>query len=221
MTTINPYAPPNPQPEDDPPLVAQLAELGEGMTVEFEQAIDDMVTFHVHYFNKRMPVRRHLLGILALVPLAFAVFLVLNVNQAGAPHQVDYMANLMLGLGIFFAVMWLYSQLARRHLIQRNLNKLLGPGRNLNLTGPRRITITPEFVISASPLTQSASRWLGIEKIETDGQNIYIFNSTMTAFIIPRRAFSSDVHYAEYLAQANEYLARHLRGAQPLAPSKK
>jgi len=217
MTTINPYAPPNPQPEDDPPLVAQLAEFGEGMTVEFEQEIQDMVTFHVHYFNKRMPVRRHLLGVLALVPLVMAALLY---RERGPLEPVSLLTYWMLGMGVFLAVMWLYSLLARRYLIERNLHKLLGPGRNLNLTGPRRITITPDFVISSSPLTQSASRWLGIEKIETDGQNIYIFNSTMTAFILPRRAFNSSQHYAEFLAQANDYLARHLRGAQPLTPSK-
>jgi hypothetical protein len=217
MTTLNPYAPPNPLPDDDPPLVAQLAIEGEGMTVEFEQSVEDMVSFHVYFARQRTPLRRHLLGIIAIVPLILGGVLLLDWARAPVPQPINVLTLLMLGMGLFFLALWVYTLFAFRQLTRQNLNKMLSGGRNLNLIGPRRITITPDFVISASPMSQSASRWLGIEKVETDGSNIFIFNSTMSAFVLPRRGFNSDEHLAEFYSKAREYLGRQFRGAQPLA----
>jgi hypothetical protein len=216
MTSVNPYAPPNPQPEDDPPLVAQLAVEGEGMTVEFEQTFEDLVTFADYHSRQAGKGVRSLLVL--IVVLATAVML-LVLKQGQNPRNLASVLPMIAGCVVILTLLLLLT-LGRRGLVRRNLRTHYGKGRNLNLIGVRRLTITPDYVMFASPLCQSVTRWLGMEKVEADAQGIYLYNTSLTAYIIPRRAFNSEQHQAEFHAKAAEYLANHLRGERPLSKAK-
>src|SRR5687768_15640862 len=88
--SLNPYSPPNPLPEDDPPLVAQLAVEGEGMTVEYEQTFDDLVTLHDSHLRQQPFYRRHRLAIIAVVAGGCGWLLL---RPAGMVPQPDQLAG--------------------------------------------------------------------------------------------------------------------------------
>jgi hypothetical protein len=213
MSTVNPYAPPNPQPDDDPPLVAQLAVDGEGMTVEFEQVFEDLVTF-AEFHGRQVSFGRGKLVILVTILVPFFMLLLIGLSQR--PRNFAAMLPLVFGSTFLLSIL-LVLTLFRKHLVRRNVKAHYGQGRNLNLIGIRRITITPEYILFSTPLCQSATRWAGMEKVAADAHGIYLYNSSLTAYILPRRAFNSDQHFHEFLAKATEYLANHLRGERPLA----
>lgn len=207
MSTLNPYSPPNPQPEDDPPLVAQLAVEGEGMTVEFEQTLEDLLTmqdFHIRQQSKMSPSAWVLAGVMAAGLIGFLSWCTFQAWQRGEETMLLISATSLL------AVLWIVFRYLgyRRWLVRRWTIKQFHQGRNLNLTGIRRVTITPEFLISASPLAQSVCRWQGVEKVQQDERAIYIYVSTMNAHVLPRRAFNSDLHFREFAATAEKYRSR-------------
>jgi hypothetical protein len=203
MTTLNPYSAPNPQPEDDPPLVAQLAIEGEGMTVEFEQTFEDLVVFSDYHWRQQPAFRKHLFGVIGV-----GIFLI---SLVATPAHEEFLRSGWFGallgwtFGLLFIVIYGYQIFARRYLIRRNLHRAYSEGKNLSVFGPRRITITPEFLMYAAPLSQSAHRWAGVEKIGGDKDGIYIFISSLSAYVLPRRAFNSDQHYQEFARAAEKY----------------
>lgn len=189
MIDPNPYTAPNPQPEGDPPLLAQLSTDVEGMTVEFEQIAEDVLALH-YYMMRDMGFKtpRRWVGLLyaALVLLlSGTVYAVLSSPALIYFDQfVSYAVTFLL-----ISIFWSYgvpplSRWVARLMVYRSMQK----GHNLNLIGPRRFTITPQFFVSASPVTQSISRWVGVEKVLVEDEYLFIFVSTMSAYVLPRRA---------------------------------
>src|SRR5687768_15916990 len=101
MTTVNPYAPPNPQPEDDPPLVAQLAIEGEGMTVEFEQTLEDLVSMAEFHSRKASGSGRQVVILVGVLVIISGVLLTVLLNRArnfGAMLPMFFAAAFFLAL---------------------------------------------------------------------------------------------------------------------------
>ncbi len=206
MTNLNPYEPPNPGAEEDPPLVAQLAVDGEGMTIEFEQTLDDILALQDFHVRQQARMSRQAWLVARVMVAALSVILAGGIYLTW-PDGDDTMFIVFSGSLLALLFLVFYYSVYQRWNVRRWTIKQFQQGRNLNLTGHRRITITPEFLIMASPLTQSACRWLGVEKILQDEYAIYVYVSTMNAHVLPRRAFNSDRHYQEFAAKAAEYLA--------------
>ena len=204
MNTPNPYEPPNPPATEDPPLVAQLAVEGEGMTVEYEQTFEDLVVFSDYHWRQQPKLRQHLIAV-------FGLFLLGTGGLALLGPEVEWEKMWMsltvcfLG-GAFLLAIWAYRVFASRYLLRRALQKAYAGGKNFNVVGPRRIKITPEFLMHSSPLSQSVYRWAGVEKVRGDREGIYIFVSSLAAFVLPRRAFNSEQHFQEFAATAEKYL---------------
>lgn len=206
MTALNPYSPPNPQPEDDPPLMAQLSTDVDGMTVEFEQTLDDILALN-YSVNRALAHKPpawmwFFFGATGTLTLSLAVGLALTPDLADLAFLPLVGAALsVLGLALVASLPWL-----NRWLVRRAVLKLTGQARNLNLTGLRRVTITPQFLVWASPVTQAISRWIGVEKVLVEDDCLFIFVSAMSAYVLPRRAFNSEQHFREYAALAEKYL---------------
>jgi hypothetical protein len=67
--------------------------------------------------------------------------------------------------------------------------------------------LTPEFVDYATPLSQSMTRWLGVEKVEATDQALYLYLSSFSGITVPRRAFVSTDEFERFANRAKELLA--------------
>ncbi|WP_425618501.1 YcxB family protein [Anatilimnocola sp. NA78] len=198
----NPYSPPAISTESDPPLMAQLAINGEGMSVEFEQTMIDVMTFQEFFYRPAL-TRLSVLSLIGIViAMAAAAIIGINAFRRQTFHSIEPVTYVGAG-GLFFGVLFGIRKWQYRRIMLRTYSK----GRNLSVFGPRRLTITPTVLMSSAPYLQSVQRWEGIEKVVADKHAIYIFNSSMTAHILPRRAFNSERHFQEFAAKAAEYCA--------------
>lgn len=206
MSTPNPYAAPTPLPSEDPPLVAQLAIDGEGMTIEFEQTMDDLMAGQYYVLRE--------MGIKMPGPWTWAAIMACGVLSVSAmivcmslPGGEDLLGVAIIGFAftLFFALFLPYKVWYSHWNVRRVMLKLANKGRNYNLTGLRRVTISPLFLIYSSPLSQSAMRWVGIERILVEPDNLFILVSTLQPMVLPRRAFNSEQHFREFALHAEKY----------------
>lgn len=206
MNAINPYAPPaEPKVDAEPPLVAQLVGEVEGLSVEFEQTFEDMITLNEYHLTEGGG-KKYLISVgwvmVAVVLVALALLL-----KKKSWEEILSFTGLALPLGMLIFVGLIAALfLNQKSLRRRNLLKQYASGKNLALVGIRRITITPQFLIFASPLCQSAHRWQGLEKIRCDDQAIYIYSSSFTAYVIPRQAFATAEQRRSFAQLAQSYL---------------
>lgn len=206
MTELNPYTAPNPQPVDDPPLIAQLS-TDEGMTVEFEQTLEDVLVLQFHLQRARgdAEVPR---GVLIFIAVASVSLLVPSAFFATIPYwREEALEGLIgalliasLGEAAYFGV-----PAVTRWTLGTSIRKLVKKNHNRNLVGERRIAISPEYVVCSSPGTQQVARWSGVERVLIEKNYLFIFITALDALVLPRRAFNSEQHFREYALLAEKY----------------
>jgi hypothetical protein len=206
MNELNPYNAPNPQPVDDPPLIAQLS-AEEGMTVEFEQTLEDVLALQFCLARARGDAEMPR-GVLIFIAVASLSLLVPAAFFATIPYWREEALEgligglLIAGLGVaaYFGV-----PAVSRWFLRISIRKLVKKTHNRNLVGERRITIAPEYVVCSSPGIQQVARWTGVERVLIEKDYLFIFLTALDALVLPRRAFNSEQHFREYALLAEKY----------------
>jgi hypothetical protein len=167
------------------------------MQVDYQIGLDDIGAFSLHHARTSKLSRRRLrstqiLGIFSLVVLVMVWPGWDNVDRI-----------------VFFIVMALFWLVGYpfyyRWAIKRNIRKIYSQTESRNVIGEHTIAIEPEYVIEKSPIGESRTAWSGIEKIQSDGQYIYVYVGPLYAFVIPKRAFKTGEDAEAFLQQAQAY----------------
>lgn len=195
-----------------PPVLAALVGEDGGMSIEFEIEREDLVEFtlfhHQHSSVSRTQRRRKMLV------LSVALVLLLGFLVRFAMPMPDFW---FLAAGCVLLIVGLLVSYPRiqEWQLRTMVERMYGEGRNLLLYGPRRIVLTPQFLNNASPQSQSVTRWLGVEKLVVADRALYIYISSVSSLVIPRRAFSSDDHFQTFVHTAQEFHAQALAAENP------
>jgi len=193
----NPYAPP----ASELPLVAELVVTDGGLSIDYELVLEDIVKWNLVLHRVSPATRRSHRLIRILCGAAALLFALLAV--AGWPHTASFLfGSMMLAV---MAVVWPAIFRWRAGAMIRNVFR---EGKNLSVLGARRLTLTPQYVMYSSPITQAVTRWLGIERILVEPDAIYIMSSSTSAFIVPRRALADEAQFQRFAETATQFHAQ-------------
>lgn len=111
----------------------------------------------------------------------------------------------LLGLFILFFIMsivWIvfYPRYFYGH-VNRMAMKMLKEGKNDGLLGPHEMVFTDKGLLEISSKGETFSSWHAIEKFGEDERNLYLYNSGMSAFIIPKTAHQHPEEVRCYITQ--------------------
>ena len=202
-----------------PPVLPLLVGEDGGMSVDCLIELEDVTAFAV-YHNTRSPLgRKQFLKRWLIIGLTMVIALASFVYLASAQGQfLNLVPVFVLFITFVVAYVGLYPWIYVRRL-RKGTEAVFRRGRNLALFGPRRVTLTPQFMVSSSPYTQSVARWMAVEGIDPQPTALYLYLSSNTAFIVPRRAFASDDDFQTFVHTAQQFHARALAAENPLRMS--
>ena len=157
------------------------------MEIEYELTPDDLYAFQwravfVSARGRRARRTAYLLWILAV--LLFAI-----VPAIGADGFVISRVSFTF-IVIAIAIVFLFQWCLERWLIRRAILQLLKdekPGKGL--LGRHRIVLSQDGLIETTSFGESRTSWAGVDRVEQDAHNIYIYTSLAVAHVIPKRAF--------------------------------
>jgi hypothetical protein len=69
----------------------------------------------------------------------------------------------------------------------------------------RRVTLSPEEVVTTSRLFRGATRWETVWDVGVAPDHLFLMTSTKECVAIPRRAFRDRQHFEEFVALARRY----------------
>jgi hypothetical protein len=158
------------------------------MEAEYELTPDDLYPFQwravfVSPRGRRTRRTTYLLGVLAVVLFA----IVPAIGAGGFVISRVSFTFILVAIPIVFLFQWCLERwLIRRAILQ--LLKAEKPGKGL--LGRHRIVLSQEGLMESTPVGESRTSWAGVDRVEQDSHNIYIYTSLAAAHVIPKRAFS-------------------------------
>jgi hypothetical protein len=99
-------------------------------------------------------------------------------------------------------------------LIQAIVTKLFGnyltkkavaEGHNRSIVGRKQIIINEHFIETKGQYGKGQFYWSGVEKVEQNGEYIFIFIATNSAYIIPKKAFVDSETATKFFNAATTY----------------
>ncbi len=132
----------------------------------------------------RLKRRAYLGTIMFLFPYAFFVF-------TGKSFSAPIFWNLFV-FGLFlFAIGFFMAKQSVTSRIEKWVDKFLREGKNQDLVGQRTMILSEDGIECRSQYSDSRVNVKMIEKIQQDEQYYFIYLTTISAYVIPKRIFKN------------------------------
>jgi hypothetical protein len=190
---VNPYS----SPIENAVVVSDLQRHPDWIGIDFELVPSDLEAFYLfHYFER--PANRRILWI-----RWFLISCCLTLLGAAI---VWYSMMPLLGIGVFGAgALFLLSYpILYRTRVRQIARTVVSNGRNLALKGLHRVRLSSRGILCDNAGGEHLYYWDTVEGIHELKNHILIYVSGFSALIVPKRAFSIEDDYREFLATAQQ-----------------
>lgn len=165
------------------------------MELNYKLTEEDYVDFNVFHAKNSQTVQKQVKLQRILVPLMYIVLAVLAANFFDMPFLVLFIPFLVA------AILWfLFYPVYFYRLIKRNVAKMIREGKNDAVLGQHTMIFTDQGLREISPKGEMSVSWSGIENYGEDDSGFYLYNSGMSALIIPKRELGNSAGVGSYLA---------------------
>ncbi len=162
------------------------------MKIEVENTLEDFVLFnHFHFANSpsfrqsSIIMRYGVSGIILLLPL-----ILLGTEYFATAVAV----GAVVGIAYFF--LWPGTM---RKSVEGRVRKMYAEDNNKGSLGRHLMEFSDDGIFVENEYQELKVRWNSINKIVSDERNIYVYNSAVTAFVIPKRFFKSDADVTRFV----------------------
>ena len=170
------------------------------MEIEFKLSEEDYINFNVDHTKKSPTMRKNVTFIRILGPVVFLIapFVIISFSEIPLWYWIT-----LFGIA---SILWLIYY--PRHFdwdMRRKMKKMLQEGNNENLFKEIKIILTKEGIIQKNKTGESFTKWDDVDSVDETDDYIYIYNSSISAFIIPKRAFKDENARKEFFAEILEH----------------
>ncbi len=162
------------------------------ISINYEITLEDILQFNL-YVQKQSPSQQRFISFIQYFFPIIIIFL---------SFYLIYMVGLQLQsiLYIIFSILWfVFIPKLIRITTKYQAKRLLGEGKNSAMLGNFILTLSENSIHYRSDSGESTTHWNGINKISESNQYIYIFLSSISAYIIPKKAFAKDEELNNFL----------------------
>lgn len=160
------------------------------MEITYTLTEDDYIKFNLYHTKQSETVQKNLFIQRIIGPILFIMFAII----------FGLFSNLsLIGLLITFSilsVLWYFFYPAYFYnLITRNVEKTIREGNNDTVLGQQQLIFKEDELVNLTLFGKTAVKWQGITELKEDEDYFYLYNSAVSAYIIPKRALraSDDV----------------------------
>ena len=177
--------------------------------IQYELTADDFVEFN-HFHHKHSPeLRRRLLVSRIVIPLFMISALLLTplLVQRNDRGYLDSLTQLRW----FFAVppvLFFYAPFAWKRRQARLIRRMLNEGSTRSLLGNCLLTLNDDSISVQRPSSLSTYGWEATDQIRVTSEYCFIYVTSISAIILPRRAFNSNEAFDDFVREIRQHLSR-------------
>ncbi len=164
------------------------------MEINYKLTEEDYLKFNLFHIKNSKTAIKALNMQRYLPPICFiiAAFISTTVMNASLP--------VMLIIFLTISILWIifYPKYFYNYVI-RNTKKMLREGTSDGLLGEHHLIMTEEGIEDSTTYGDSRVRWSGFINFEEDSYNFYLYNSSVSAYVIPKREIRNVEGMKDYL----------------------
>ncbi|TXT24723.1 MAG: hypothetical protein FD138_3043 [Planctomycetota bacterium] len=147
------------------------------MRIRYENTIEDLLAFSLHFHQKSPTLRKHRLWVVICLAI-----MILGMTFAASEVTGD---PIVFWTGVIGAavIVVIYPRLYRRN-VKRLSSRLYAEGQNRALLGPHVTELRDNGLFVATDFREGVVFWKGIERIESIPGHTFVYLSAMSALVI-------------------------------------
>ncbi len=169
-------------------------------TWAYELSLEDIHAFDAHYAVTAAAPKRARRAVRLVLTLLLASLL----SALGAWIRAP-LSFWVVG-AVIIAAWWAVFPYRVGALMRANTERTYREGKNLGLLGPHRVTIDAEWLIEATAERETRTKWRAVERVDETPTHWFVYESSFSAVVVPKRVFGSVEESAEFAATCRRLL---------------
>lgn len=164
------------------------------MELKFYLTEEDYLNFNMFHIKNSKTAKRTLRMQRFLPPVIFIIFSYVLSKLGNISFPGVFIVYLIVSiLWIIFYPKYYY------HYVSRHTKKMIKEGKNEGFLGERQMILTEEGVRNYTQFSDGTVSWSGIKSFKEDRNAIYLYNSAVSALIIPKRELRNVDEIRDYI----------------------
>ena len=164
------------------------------MEIRYSLTEEDYLNFNMFHVKNSKTVKRALNMQRFLTPILFIVASFILSKVGNISFLGLFITFLVVGiLWIIFYPRYFYSY------VIRNTKKMIKEGKNDGLLGEHHMILSEEGIVDSTSNGETKVTWVGIQTLSEDKFNIYLYNSSVSAYILPKKELDDLEEIKTYL----------------------
>ncbi|WP_223592330.1 YcxB family protein [Neobacillus bataviensis] len=165
------------------------------MEIRYHLTEEDYLNFNMFHVKNSKAAMRSLNIQRFLLPIIFIIAAYLASTYGDMPFVTAFVIYFII------AVLWIifYPKIFYRH-VKRMTKRMMNEGKNEGMLGEHVLRMTDEGIVDSSANGETRVTWAGIVEMKEDQNNIYLYNSGVSACILPKRELHDVEGVRNYLA---------------------
>lgn len=152
------------------------------MKIKYYLTEDDYIHFNLFHIKNSITAKRALNIQRYVIPI-----ILLFITYFTSLLDDDLFKPLFI-TSIFTIIIWLvFYPKYFYYIFIRNVRKMIKEERNDGLLGEHSMILTEEGIVDTSSNRETKVTWSGIKSFKEDNENLYLYNSAVSAYILPKR----------------------------------
>lgn len=171
------------------------------MELTFELTEEDYINYNISHSETSPSMKRSILIQRILGPVIFVIMPFIIIQFTDIPL---WYWLIVFGLS---SIAWFifYPKYVMREVTKR-IKKMLEEGNNENLFNERSLVLTDEGITETSSIGKSTISWNKIDRLEETEDYLYIYVSSVSAHIVPKRVFDNAREQEKFINKITEYI---------------
>lgn len=186
------------------------------MEIEYIPEKEDFIAFNL-YQNWQTPEgRKRKEKALISFTASFFFIMLLLYTLIGLAFDNTVLMSLLVGLGLsvvsIIALAFYYNRLLSK-TVRDQVSTWFDSGKNRDFSCRHRLVLDEQGLSDTSEYGESHTKWSGMERVEQNGDYIFIYPSSMEAIPLKKKHFPSESAAADFFS----FAAEHIEKAQQAA----
>ncbi|MHB1460188.1 MAG: YcxB family protein [Armatimonadota bacterium] len=162
------------------------------MTIEYELTMQDYIDYSLYHYHHSASVKRNLLSSRMTVPVMLLLIALLLSHRSKTPDPYGYT------MAIIISVLWVVFYPRYWDRVQhQNIIKMVSEGKNDGMFRHHQFTVTSEGLVDETKIGEYRNNT--IDRIVESDKHIFIYISSLNAYIVPKRVFKSAAEQQVFL----------------------